>query len=49
VIGRLLNFSSAPLSEAELRAAFDEDDYERLWELRARYDADDILQPNHPF
>jgi hypothetical protein len=49
VIGRLLNFSSAPLSEAELRAAFDDGDYERLWELRARYDADDILQPNHPF
>ncbi|QNE19784.1 FAD-binding oxidoreductase [Kribbella qitaiheensis] len=49
VIGRLLNFSSAALDEADLRAAFDEGDYERLWELRARYDSDELLQPNHPF
>lgn len=48
VVGRLLNFSSAALSEDELRAAFDKGDYERLWELRARYDADELLQPNHP-
>jgi len=48
VIGRLLNFSSATLSEADLRAAFDEGDYDHLWELRARYDADELLQPNHP-
>jgi hypothetical protein len=49
VIGRLLNFSSASLDEADLRAAFDEGDYDHLWELRARYDADELLQPNHPF
>lgn len=48
-IGRLLNFSSAPLDEAELRAAFDEGDYDRLKELRTRYDAEGLLQPNHPF
>jgi hypothetical protein len=48
VIGRLLNFSSAPLDEAELRGAFDAGDYDRLKELRARYDAQGLLQPNHP-
>jgi FAD/FMN-containing dehydrogenase len=49
VIGRLLNFSSAPLDEAELRGAFDAGDYDRLKELRARYDPQRLLQPNHPF
>ncbi|TDU89986.1 FAD/FMN-containing dehydrogenase [Kribbella voronezhensis] len=48
VVGRLLNFSSASLDEADLRAAFDEGDYAHLWELRARYDPDELLQPNHP-
>jgi hypothetical protein len=48
-IGRLLNFSSAPLDEAELRAAFDDGDYDRLKKLRTRYDAEGLLQPNHPF
>ncbi|MEU0090330.1 FAD-binding oxidoreductase [Kribbella sp. NPDC006257] len=48
-IGRLLNFSSAPLDEAELRAAFDDGDYDRLKKLRANYDAEGLLQPNHPF
>lgn len=47
VVGRSLNFSMGPLTEQELGEAFDPADYERLQKLRARYDADELLLPNH--
>jgi hypothetical protein len=46
-IGRSLNFSSTPLTADELAEAFEPDDFRRLIELRARYDADRRLAPNH--
>jgi FAD/FMN-containing dehydrogenase len=46
-IGRSLNFSLAPLSSAEVREAFEPADYERLSELRNRYDPHQRLAPNH--
>jgi FAD/FMN-containing dehydrogenase len=47
VVGRSLNFSFGPLDEDEVRQAFEPADYERLKELKAKYDQDGLLQPNH--
>ncbi|TCO46320.1 FAD/FMN-containing dehydrogenase [Kribbella antiqua] len=47
VIGRSLNFSFGPLTPDEAREAFDPADYERLTELRKRYDPNQRLAPNH--
>jgi FAD/FMN-containing dehydrogenase len=47
VIGRSLNFSFGPLTPDEVREAFDPADYERLTELRKRYDPNPRLAPNH--
>ncbi|MGW6280463.1 FAD-binding oxidoreductase [Kribbella sp. NPDC055071] len=47
-IGRSLNFSAGPLTPAEVRDAYDPTDWTRLTNLRARYDADRRLAPNHP-
>jgi FAD/FMN-containing dehydrogenase len=44
-IGRSLNFSYGALTDEEVRDAFD--DYERLSKLRAQYDPDELLVPNH--
>jgi FAD binding domain-containing protein len=46
-IGRSPNFSNAPLTADELAEAFEPDDYRRLTELKARYDAGRRLAPNH--
>ena len=46
-IGRLLNFSAGPLTDDEIRGAFDPADHRRLVELRNRYDAERRLAPNH--
>jgi hypothetical protein len=47
-IGRSLNFSFGPLTTDEVRAAFDPGDYDRLIELKNRYDPARLLAPNHP-
>jgi FAD/FMN-containing dehydrogenase len=44
-IGRSLNFSFGPLTPDEVREAFD--DYDRLTELKHRYDPDRRLAANH--
>jgi len=44
-IGRSLNFSFGPLTPDEVREVFD--DYDRLTELKHRYDPDRRLAPNH--
>ncbi|TCO24610.1 hypothetical protein EV652_108142 [Kribbella steppae] len=44
-IGRSLNFSFAPLTSDEVCEAFD--DYDRLTELKHRYDPDRRLAPHH--
>jgi hypothetical protein len=46
-VGRLLNFTFAVLSSDELREAFDPGDYDRLVELKRRYDPDHRLLANH--
>ncbi|MEV5960549.1 FAD-binding oxidoreductase [Kribbella sp. NPDC051952] len=46
-VGRLLNFTFAVLSSDELREAFDPGDYDRLLELKRRYDPDGRLLANH--
>jgi FAD binding domain-containing protein len=48
VIGRSLNFSMGPLTDDELRAAFEPADYDRLNWLRGVYDPEGLLQANHP-
>ncbi|MEU4396862.1 FAD-binding protein [Kribbella sp. NPDC023855] len=45
-VGRSLNFSFGPLTQAELRETYD--DYNRLARLRTHYDPTNLLQPNHP-
>ncbi|WP_020390901.1 FAD-binding oxidoreductase [Kribbella catacumbae] len=47
VVGRSLNFSLGPLTEDEVRDAFEPADYNRLTALRARYDPTNLLLPNH--
>jgi FAD/FMN-containing dehydrogenase len=46
-VGRFLNFSFAPLTADEVADAYDPGDYERLTELRRRYDPDRRLHANH--
>ena len=46
-VGRFLNFSFGPLTPAELREAYEPDAWNRLTELRTRYDADRRLVANH--
>lgn len=47
-IGRLLNFSYGPLEQAQLREAFDENDFDRLVALKARLDSKGVIRANHP-
>ena len=46
-VGRFLNFSYAPLTADEVADGYDPGDYERLTELRRRYDPDRRLHVNH--
>ncbi|WP_432884485.1 FAD-binding oxidoreductase [Kribbella sp. CA-245084] len=46
-VGRFLNFSYAPLTPDEVAEGYDPGDYERLTELRRRYDPDRRLWANH--
>ncbi|GAA4209313.1 FAD-binding oxidoreductase [Actinocatenispora rupis] len=47
-LGRSLNFSFGPLTPDQVREGFDPADARRLGELRAAYDPDGLLRPNHP-
>ena len=47
VVGRFLNFTFGPLTPDEVREAYEPDAWNRLTELRARYDADRRLVANH--
>ncbi|MFI5710147.1 FAD-binding oxidoreductase [Kribbella sp. NPDC051620] len=47
-IGRSLNFSMGPLTDDELRYAFEPADHDRLRWLRGVYDPHGLLQANHP-
>jgi hypothetical protein len=44
-VGRLLNFTEQP---CDTGAAFPEDAYRRLREIRAAYDPDGVMHANHP-
>lgn len=46
-VGRSLNFTYGALHEAEVRAAFEPTDYQRLTELKARHDPYSVLHSNH--
>ncbi|WP_051802568.1 FAD-binding oxidoreductase [Actinocatenispora sera] len=47
-VGRPLNFSFGPLAPDQVRAGFGDADGRRLAELRARFDPQHVLRPNHP-
>ncbi|GAA3570630.1 FAD-binding oxidoreductase [Kribbella ginsengisoli] len=47
IIGRSLNFSMGPLTDDELRYAFEPADHDRLKWLRGIYDPHGLLQANH--
>jgi FAD/FMN-containing dehydrogenase len=48
-VGRLLNFSHAPLTADEIADGYDPGDYARLTDLRDRYDPSRRLRANHQF